>query len=63
MFGMDAEECVEDQENGEEDDGQGGNGGPKSFALLNDLSDVLMLPKDMLMDRQVRQDVNIKNYT
>lgn len=58
MFGMDAEECLqEDQESSENDESQGGDREPKSFVLLNDLSDLLMLPKDMLMDRQIRQEV------
>ncbi|KAK7285544.1 hypothetical protein RJT34_20319 [Clitoria ternatea] len=50
MFGIDADDCPqEDHENGD--------GEPKSFVLLNDLSDLLMLPKDMLIDRQIRQEV------
>ncbi|ESW34255.1 hypothetical protein PHAVU_001G137700 [Phaseolus vulgaris] len=58
MFGMDVEDCLqEDQENSENDEKQGGNGEPKSFVLLNDLSDLLMLPKDMLIDRKIRQEV------
>lgn len=58
MFGIDAEDCSEEYpENGENDERQGGAGKQKSFALLNDLSDLLMLPKDMLMDRQVSQEV------
>ncbi|TKY62580.1 hypothetical protein E2542_SST12438 [Spatholobus suberectus] len=58
MFGMDAEDCLqEDQENSENDEQHGGDGEPKSFVLLNDLSDLLMLPKDMLIDRKIRQEV------
>ncbi|KAK7396272.1 hypothetical protein VNO78_17156 [Psophocarpus tetragonolobus] len=58
MFGMDVEDCLqEDQENSENDEKQGGDGEPKPFVLLNDLSDLLMLPKDMLMDRKIRQEV------
>lgn len=49
MFGMDAGE------------GEDGDVEAKSFVLLNDLSDLLMLPKDMLLDRQVRQEVNFMN--
>ncbi|KAK4272556.1 hypothetical protein QN277_021095 [Acacia crassicarpa] len=56
MFGMDAEDCAPEDENCE-DDRRGGDGEPQSFRLLNDLSDLLMLPKDMLMDRHVRQEV------
>ena len=29
----------------------------KYFSLLNELSDLLMLPKDMLMDLSVREEV------
>jgi hypothetical protein len=62
MFGIDAEDCSEEyHENGENDERQGGDGEPKPFVLLNDLSDLLMLPKDMLMDRQVRQEVDFMN--
>ncbi|XP_028787240.1 uncharacterized protein LOC114743214 isoform X1 [Neltuma alba] len=56
MFGMDAETCAPEDENCEHDR-RGGDGEPQSFPLLNDLSDLLMLPKDMLMDRHVRQEV------
>ncbi|CAI9287824.1 unnamed protein product [Lactuca saligna] len=45
-FGMDT-----DDEHGEDD------GELKCFHLLNALSDLLMLPKDMLMDRSVRTEV------
>ena len=31
----------------------------KSFHLLNALSDLLMLPKDMLMDRSIRTEVHV----
>ncbi|CAL0326659.1 unnamed protein product [Lupinus luteus] len=53
MFGMDVEDCL--QENPENN--ENGDSEPKSFVLLNDLSDLLMLPKDMLMDRQIRHEV------
>ncbi|KAJ9543765.1 hypothetical protein OSB04_023472 [Centaurea solstitialis] len=49
-FGMDTED---EQTTGEED----GSGELKCFHLLNALSDLLMLPKDMLMDRSVRTEV------
>ena len=49
MFGIDAEDCLlqEDQENSENDEKQGRDSEPKPFVLLNDLSDLLMLPKDI----------------
>ncbi|KAL2659797.1 hypothetical protein GLYMA_03G140900v4 [Glycine max] len=59
MFGIDAEDCLlqEDQENSENDEKQGRDSEPKPFVLLNDLSDLLMLPKDMLIDRNIRHEV------
>ncbi|KAM4091228.1 hypothetical protein ACJW30_09G122000 [Castanea mollissima] len=58
IFGIDADDSLkEDQHGSEDDDGRGGDSEPKSFLLLNDLSDLLMLPKDMLMDRTIRQEV------
>ncbi|XVF07300.1 hypothetical protein REPUB_Repub06bG0126100 [Reevesia pubescens] len=58
MFGMDRNEALkEDQHNSEDDFRQNGDGEPKSFIFLNDLSDLLMLPKDMLMDRTIRKEV------
>ncbi|CAL0310045.1 unnamed protein product [Lupinus luteus] len=58
MFGMDVEDCPqEEHENNENDYRNNGDSEPKPFVLLNDLSDLLMLPKDMLMDRQVRHKV------
>lgn len=55
-FGMDTED---EHTTGEDDDGvrKDGNGEIKCFHLLNALSDLLMLPKDMLMDRSVRTEV------
>ncbi|CAK7342454.1 unnamed protein product [Dovyalis caffra] len=56
MFGIAAYDSLkEDQPDGGDDDRQDGE--TKSFVLLNDLSDLLMLPKDMLMDRSIRKEV------
>lgn len=58
MFGMDTDDSPkEDQVGTQDDDRQDGVGEPKSFILLNSLSDLLMLPKDMLMNRSIRQEV------
>ena len=58
MFGMDADDApLEDGEQGEDGDVRGGDAESKSFLLLNALSDLLMLPKDMLMDRSIRKEV------
>ncbi|KAJ6845165.1 uncharacterized protein M6B38_288990 [Iris pallida] len=58
LFGMDAGERIKDglvvdgnHEITEVDAGQ------KSFCLLNELSDLLMLPKDMLSERSIRKEV------
>lgn len=59
MFGMDTDDSPkEDPVGTQDDDRQDGVGEPKSFILLNSLSDLLMLPKDMLMNRSIRQEVN-----
>lgn len=65
MFGMDVEDCVQEdqEEKGENDEKQGGAGEPKSFVLLNYLSDLLMLPKDMLIDRKIRPEVSFSFAT
>ena len=34
----------------------------KCFHLLNELSELLMLPKDMLMDPSIRKEVQLKNF-
>ncbi|XP_050381658.1 uncharacterized protein LOC126798677 [Argentina anserina] len=58
MFGMDADDSLQENQLGNEDnDKQSGDAEPKSFLLLNALSDLLMLPKDMLMDRSIRKEV------
>ncbi|GAV63914.1 hypothetical protein CFOL_v3_07432 [Cephalotus follicularis] len=57
-FGMDIDySSKEDQHSIDDGDSKGGDGEPKSFLLLNSLSDLLMLPKDMLMDRSIRLEV------
>ncbi|KAA8517027.1 hypothetical protein F0562_017155 [Nyssa sinensis] len=57
LFGMDADNSVTVQHSSEDEDKQGGDAEPKCFHLLNALSDLLMLPKDMLMDRSIRTEV------
>ena len=34
----------------------------KSFHLLNALSDLMMLPKDMLLSRSIRKEVQLLNF-
>lgn len=58
LFGMDADDSLkEDQVNGDDDHRRCLDSESKSFPLLNSLSDLLMLPKDMLMDRSIRKEV------
>ncbi|EHA8589728.1 hypothetical protein COCNU_scaffold012102G000030 [Cocos nucifera] len=58
LFGMDADDSIKDgQVADEDDDRREVTPGSKSFGLLNELSDLLMLPKDMLLERVVRKEV------
>ncbi|KAI7998406.1 hypothetical protein LOK49_LG10G02951 [Camellia lanceoleosa] len=58
LFGMDVDDSPrEDQRSNEDDDTPGEDTEKKHFHLLNALSDLLMLPKDMLLDRSVRTEV------
>lgn len=55
---MDVDDSLtEDQDSSVDDVTHGGDAELKCFHLLNALSDLLMLPKDMLMDRAVRTEV------
>ncbi|XP_047327058.1 uncharacterized protein LOC124930751 isoform X2 [Impatiens glandulifera] len=47
----------ENEQINSDDDNQGGNVESKHFNLLSSLSDLLMLPKDMLINRPVREEV------
>jgi hypothetical protein len=42
-----------------DDDERSGLAESKSFQLLNELSDLLMLPKDMLLEKSTRKEVSI----
>ncbi|KAK4412996.1 hypothetical protein Salat_2946800 [Sesamum alatum] len=57
FLGMDADASAEDEKKNQDYDDKRGTEEPKSFPLLNALSDLLMLPKDMLMDRTIRLEV------
>ncbi|KAJ1269083.1 hypothetical protein BS78_07G183500 [Paspalum vaginatum] len=52
-IGMD----VDDSEDIGDDDEERGGAESKSFRLLNELSDLLMLPKDMLLEKSIRKEV------
>lgn len=55
---MDGDDADDDSEAYKDDgDKWGGVSGSKCFGLLNSLSDLLMLPKDMLLDRSIKKEV------
>ncbi|KAL0404954.1 UNVERIFIED_CONTAM: hypothetical protein Sradi_2136200 [Sesamum radiatum] len=57
FLGMDADASAEEEKKSQDDDDKRSTEEPKCFPLLNALSDLLMLPKDMLMDRTIRLEV------
>ncbi|CAN6453860.1 unnamed protein product [Victoria cruziana] len=57
LFGMDVGYYDKDAVSENDDDRQNNDEASKSFPLLNALSDLLMLPKDMLMDKAIRKEV------
>lgn len=48
---------IDDDSNEEEDDDERQDISVKSFHHLNALSDLMMLPKDMLLNRSIRKEV------
>ncbi|XP_020082623.1 uncharacterized protein LOC109706234 [Ananas comosus] len=57
LFGMDDDDPRIDGQIAEEYDDRRLSSESKSFHLLNELSDLLMLPKDMLLERTIRKEV------
>ncbi|KAL2320272.1 hypothetical protein Fmac_029241 [Flemingia macrophylla] len=58
LFGMDDDDSLEDRDDDDLDSNDGSqNTSFKSFHLLNALSDLLMLPKDMLLNASIRKEV------
>uniref|UniRef100_A0A7N0SWQ3 Dilute domain-containing protein n=1 Tax=Kalanchoe fedtschenkoi TaxID=63787 RepID=A0A7N0SWQ3_KALFE len=57
MCGMDLETSSDGQQQTSKDGRRSDSAESFSFSLLSALSDLLMLPKDMLMDRSVRKEV------
>ncbi|TKY63089.1 DIL domain containing protein [Spatholobus suberectus] len=58
LFGMDDDDSLEDRDDDDLDSNDGSqNTSFKSFHLLNALSDLLMLPKDMLLSASIRKEV------
>lgn len=56
LFGMDDDDSLEDNVDPVNNDG-GRNTSFKTFHVLNALSELLMLPKDMLLSASVRKEV------
>lgn len=57
---MDADDSPQD-ENRQDDDRVDADASFKSFNLLNALSDLLMLPKDLLLEKSIRKEVCLCN--
>ncbi|PKI60370.1 hypothetical protein CRG98_019306 [Punica granatum] len=63
LFGMDddltedEEPADEDDDDDDDDDDERQDSSFKSFYLLNALSDLMMLPKDMLLSKSIRKEV------
>lgn len=58
-FGMVAAAPEKHGQAGDESDDRSGAADFYSFKLLNELSDLLMLPKDMLLEKSIRKEVSI----
>ena len=56
IFGMDEDDSLKEM-NGHNDDDERQDTSFKSFHLLNALSDLMMLPKDMLLSKSIRKEV------
>ncbi|XVF16227.1 hypothetical protein REPUB_Repub10bG0013500 [Reevesia pubescens] len=61
LFGIDDDDSVGD-ENDQDDSDERQETSLKSFHLLNALSDLMMLPKDMLLSRPIREEVWHPNF-
>ncbi|GAB4851576.1 hypothetical protein Ancab_030978 [Ancistrocladus abbreviatus] len=58
LFGLETGYPAENHQDGSKgEDQHAGQGKPKCFRLLDELGDLLMLPKDMLMDWSIRKEV------
>ncbi|KHN10822.1 hypothetical protein glysoja_027435 [Glycine soja] len=57
LFGMDDDDPLEDIDDNDLDSNDESQNTFKSFHLLNALSDLLMLPKDMLLNASIRKEV------
>ena len=61
LFGIDDYDSAGD-ENDQDDSDKRQDTSLKSFHLLNALSDLMMLPKDMLLSRPIREEVWYPNF-
>ncbi|XP_027349888.1 uncharacterized protein LOC113861331 [Abrus precatorius] len=57
LFGMDEDDSLEDRDDDLDSNDGSQNTSFKSFHLLNALSDLLMLPKDLLLSASIRKEV------
>lgn len=62
LFGLDDDDSLDRDDDDDDDDLDSNDGSQntsfKSFHLLNALSDLLMLPKDMLSSASIRKEVS-----
>ncbi|KAG8051215.1 hypothetical protein GUJ93_ZPchr0009g2080 [Zizania palustris] len=56
-FVMIAADSEKDDQTGDDSDGRRDAADLRSFKLLNELSDLLMLPKDMLLKKSIKKEV------
>lgn len=61
LFGIDDDDPYEDENDYDYPDEKQDKASSKSFFLLNALSDLMMLPKDMLFSRSTRKEVRALN--
>ncbi|KAF8378118.1 hypothetical protein HHK36_029455 [Tetracentron sinense] len=57
LFGIDDDDSPEDENDLDDEDRQELDSSLRSFHLLDALSDLMMLPKDMLLNRSIRKEV------
>ena len=62
LFGIDDNDVPEDSNEVGDDKNAGCEASFKAFCLLNALSDLMMLPSEMLVDRSTRKEVWFWNY-
>lgn len=63
LFGMDDGNLNENEDDDDDENEDRQDSSFKSFHLLNALSDLMMLPKDMLLSRSIRKEVTPNSYS